>query len=187
MPPSIFESPRHGEAASTPTSPRFLTQVESSAWLAARGLAEHPVVDAAGNHFFQFAPRPIFVGIRELFVELLAVPGPFDGGLLRFDNWHWDGGCESDPTASYRRGRGDSRSLRQAPGFVVDADEAMEAADLLSLAVERRWCASFYAASKAVTLMLRDGNQVDVFAADLGIERLLQHRLVELGAVLFIP
>ncbi|NID14676.1 hypothetical protein [Luteibacter yeojuensis] len=169
------------------TSPRFLTAAESSAWLATRGLAEGPVPGTPGTCFFQFAPRPTFVGLRELFTVLLDDAGPFRGGLLRFDGWQWDGGCESDPTASYRRGRGDWRSLRQAPGFVFGADESAEVADLLALVVERRWSASFYASSKVATWRLRDGNRVDVFAANLGVERRMQHRLVRLGAVLFIP
>jgi hypothetical protein len=167
-------------------SSRFLTPAESSEWLAARGLAEEPV-PAAGTYFFQFAPRPSFVSLRKLFASLLEDPGPFDGGLLKFDCWYWDGRCESDPTASYRRGRGDSRPLHEVPGFVFGADESIEVADLLTMVVERLWTASFYASSKVTTLVLRDGNQVDVFAANLGIERRIQHRLVELGAVLFIP
>ncbi|HEY4294668.1 hypothetical protein [Luteibacter sp.] len=187
MPSSIFENSLDGEGMSTPGSARFLTPTESSAWLASRGLVEKPAAGAPGTNFFQFAPRPTFVSLRELFTALLAVSEPFDGGLLLFDSWHWEGGCASDPTASYRRGRGDSRSLHQVPGFVVGANEAMEAAELLAMTVERRWGATFYSASKRVTFVLRDGNQVDVFATHLGVERCIQHRLVELGAVLFIP
>lgn len=187
MSSSLFESLPVGETIPTTTSSRFLTSVESSAWLAARGLLEEPTPDAAGTYFFQFAPRPTFVSFRELFIALLADSGPFEGGLLRFSGWQWQGGCECDPTASYRRGRGDSRPLHQVPGFVFGADESMEVADLLALVVERQWAASFYAASKNATLVLRNGNQVDVFAASLGIERRIQQLLVGLGAVLFIP
>ena len=169
------------------TLSRFLAPAECSEWLVAHGLVENPVADAPGTCFFQFSPRPCFVSLRGLFNGLLDDAETFNGGLLRFDTWEWDGGCEFDPTASYRRVRGDSRTLRQAPGFVFDADETMEVADLLALVVERKWSASFYAASKEATLVLRDGNRVDVFAADLGVERRIQHRLVELGTVLFIP
>ena len=169
------------------TLSRFLTTDESSAWLVTRGLAEKPAPDAPGTCFFQFAPRPCFVSLRGLFNAVLEDSGSFHGGLLRFDSWHWVGGCGADPTASYRRGRGDSRSLREVPGFVFEADETMEVADLLALVVERKWSTSFYAASKDMTLLLQDGNRVDVFAATLGVERRIQHRLVERGVVLFIP
>lgn len=174
----------HEEA---PGRSAFLTGGEASAWLAARGLVEEPVPEARSGCFFQFAPRPIFVSPRALFGALLAEAGVFEGGLLRLRNWHFEGGCQCDPTASYRRGRGDARPLRQVPGFVFGADERMDAADLLALVVERRWSASFYDAPGRVTLALRGRNQVDVFAGSLVTERRIQHRLVQLGAVLFVP
>lgn len=161
---------------------RFLTAAESSAWIASHDLAEDPDIDDTRAFYFQFAPQPLEVNLRELICLLMEDFGAFTGGLLRITDWIWDGEYDSDPTIALREAHGEMRSLAELPGFLFGGDDVKAAADLLALIIERRWTGRFYFASKNATLQLCEGDRVDVYSVDGEIEERVRYRLIEAGA-----
>ena len=160
----------------------FLTPDEAMHWLALQQIVENTRdnVSSGGSHF-SFAPQPVDVNLLGLFGALLDDVGPFAGALLRLTDWIWDDEYDVDPLSSFREETGEKRPLNEVPAILLGAGAVMQAAALLGLVVERRWTATFYLQSKAATLCLREGDQVDVYSSDIGVEKRIQYRLIELG------
>lgn len=166
---------------------RFLTSAEASAWIAAHDLPEDPDTHDPTSFYFQFAPQPMDVDLRDVICSLMEDFGPFTGGLLRVTDWIWDEEYDVDPTMRYREAQGESRTLLELPAFLFDEHGVREAAALIALMIERRWTARFYFDSKAATLQLCEGDRVDVYSADAQIEELVRYRLIESGANFTLP
>jgi hypothetical protein len=149
---------------------RFLTSAEASAWIGAHDLPEDPDTHNPASFYFQFAPQPMDVDLRDVLCSLMEDFGPFTGGLLRVIDWIWDDEYDVDPTIPYREAQGETRTLLELPAFLFDEHGVREAAALLALMVERRWTARFYFDSKAATLQLCEGDRVDVYSANAEIE-----------------
>lgn len=166
---------------------RLLTAAEASAWIAAHDLPEDPDTHDPKSFYFQFAPQPMDVDLRDVICSLMEDFGPFTGGLLRVTDWIWDEEYESDPTIPYREAQGEARPLLELPGFLFGKDGVKEAADLLALVIEHRWTGRFYFDSLAATLQLCEGDRVDVYSADAEIEERVRYRLIESGANFTLP
>jgi hypothetical protein len=165
----------------------FLTLAESKRWLEKQQVAENPSGDDAGVSHFRFSPQPVDVDLMGLFGALLEDVGPFTGGLLKLTDWIWDDEYDVDPTASFREASGEKRPLFQVPGMLFSEQGIDQATTLLALVVERRWSGTFYLQSKSATLRLREGDQVDVYSADAGVERRIRFRLRDLGIPVDLP
>jgi hypothetical protein len=161
---------------------RFLTTAECSAWITAHDLVEDPVANDTSAFYFQFAPQPLQVDLRELICFLMEDFGVFTGGLLRITDWIWDDEYDNDPTIAIREAHGEARSLSDVPGFLFGAGGVEAAAGLLALVIERRWTARFYFSSKNATLQLCEGDRVDVYSIDGDVEERVRYRLIEAGA-----
>jgi hypothetical protein len=166
---------------------RFVTRAECASWIAQRGLLTDPSVARSRAFYFQFAPQPMDVDLRDVICSLMGDFGEFSGGLLWMTDWIWDDEYESDPTLPYRNAQGESRSLAEVPGVLFTGEGMKEAADLLAHVIERRWTARFYLESSDTVLHLCEGDRVDVYSADAEIEQRVRFRLIESGAVFTLP
>jgi Uncharacterized protein conserved in bacteria len=166
---------------------RFITSAECSAWIAQRELPEDPAALNSRAFYFQFAPQPLDVDLRDVICSLMEDFGAFSGGLLWMIDWIWDDEYESDPTTRYRQAQGDPRPLDEVPGVLFNGRGLKEAADFLAQVIERRWTARFYFESSGTVLHLCEGDRVDVYSADAEIEQRVRYRLIESGAVFTLP
>lgn len=165
----------------------FLTSGESMQWLERYAFAADPIDSGPEFSYFQMAPLPPSVDVRELVGALMEELCAFSGGLLLLTDWIWDDDYDIDPTAGYREAVNESRSLGEVPGFLFPSGNFQEAAELLALVLERSWTARFYSATGATVLQLCEGDKVDVYTKDPDVERLVRYRLITLGATFSQP
>ena len=172
----------------TPHRPiEFLTHGQSVHWVSRHALAEDPIDSGPEFSYFQMAPIPPSVDVRELISALMEELGAFSGGLLLLTDWIWDDDYDADPTAGYREAMKESRSLAEVPGFLFSSEHLQEATELMALVIERSWTGRFYSATGSTVLQLCEGYKVDVYTKDPDVERLVRYRLITLGATFSQP
>ena len=145
-----------------------LTPNQCSEWLREHGIVESPYSRDEANDAFclQFEPPEKPSRLTAFTRSLFDGFGEFPGALIVFTDWALYRPDEMALIDSLRRGHGEERWLIDAPGHLFDPTEQTIAIGFSYLAVIFGWSAYLYLPSGAVTILLWEGDLIDVWSSD---------------------